>query len=127
MGAPRGNSSGPATKGNIEAAKSAAKKYIPSPKHEIGGWGSPNPIKSKKEGQKLLNTGISDGKQIYNITKGGKFVKFQPDNSPNNGYHAYEITKLSDLPQRVAKKMYSSGLIDFKTYKKLLKNNFGGK
>lgn len=32
-------------------------KYAPSPKHEPGGWGSENPIRTPQEGQHLLETG----------------------------------------------------------------------
>lgn len=51
-------------------------KYVPTKKHDVGGFGSPNPVKTQKEGQKLLDTGYKDGKQIYNITDNGDIVKF---------------------------------------------------
>ena len=127
MGAPRGNASGPNTKGNKEAAKAKGMKYVPSPKHDKGGWGTPNPITSKKEGQALLNSGVIDGKQVYNITKDGKIVKFQPDNTPQNGYHAYQVNNIKDIKPPVAKKMYDVGLIDYKTYLKIIKNKLEGK
>ena len=41
--------------------------YMPSPKHDEG-WGSNNPIKTQEEGQRLLDSGYRDGKQIYNVT-----------------------------------------------------------
>ena len=127
MGAPRGNPSGPSTKGNTEAAKNKGMTYIPSPKHEIGGWGTLNPIKTKREGQKLLNNGIMDGKQVYNVTKDGKIIKFQPDNTPQNGYHAYQVNNIKDIKPPVAKKMYDAGFIDYKTYIKIIKNKLEGK
>ncbi len=127
MGAPAGTSNGPKTKGNKEAAKEKGPKYAPTRKHEAGGWGSPNPIKSQKEGQELLESGIQDGKQIYNVTKDGDIVKFQPDNTPQNGYHAYVVTDDKSISSSIAKKLFSAGKIDQKTYKKIIKNKFGGK
>ena len=97
-------------------------KYDPSPKHEPGhGWGSDNPIKSEIEGQHLLDTGVHDGKQIYNVTSDGKMVKFQPDNTPNNGYHAYEVSKPRDIPTSVLKQLLSNGQISHSDYLKFLK------
>ena len=88
------------------------KVYAPSPKHaEKGGWGSPNPISSNEEGQHLLDSGYPDGKQVYNVTKDGKIVKFQPANTPTNEYHSYEINKPRDLPSKVRKQMEKDGLL----------------
>ncbi len=96
--------------------------YDPSPKHEPGhNWGSENPIKSKEEGQKLLDTGYKDGKQVYNITDEGKIVKFQPDNTPGNGYHAYEVSKPRDIPASILKQMLSDGKITKSEYNRLRK------
>ena len=96
--------------------------YDPSPKHEPGhNWGSENPIKSKEEGQKLLDTGYKDGKQVYNITDGGVVVKFQPDNTPGNGYHAYEVSKPRDIPSSILKQMLSDGRISRADYNRLRK------
>ena len=97
-------------------------KYEPSPKHEAGhGWGSKNPVKSHNEGQHLLDTGYQHGKQIYNVTSEGKLVKFQPDGSPNNGYHSYEVTSPPDIPPSILKKMYQDGKITKTDYNKYLK------
>lgn len=83
--------------------------YAPSPKHEPGhNWGSQNPIKSQSEGQKLLDTGYKDGKQVYNVTGEGDIVKFQPDGTPNNGYHAYKVSKPRDIPNSSDKVVTSS-------------------
>ena len=96
--------------------------YDPSPKHEPGhNWGSENPIKSKAEGQKLLNSGYSSGKQIYNVTKDGVIVKFQPDNTPGNGYHAYKVSKPRDIPSSVLKQMLADGKITKTDYNRLRK------
>ena len=97
-------------------------KYSPSPKHESGhNWGSVNPIKTQEEGQHLLNTGYTNGKQIYNVTSEGKIVKFQPDNTPQNGYHSYEVSKPKDIPITVLRKMLADSKITKSEYKKLSK------
>ena len=105
-----------------EHSKPLPPKYDPSPKHiPDRGWGTDNPIKTEAEGQKLLDTGIRDGKQIYNITDEGKIVKFQPDNTPNNGYHSYEVSKPRDIPASVLKSMLDKGLISHAEYVKFRK------
>lgn len=93
--------------------------YVPSPKHEPGGWGSHNPIHSLEEGQQLLDSGYHDGKQIYNITSGNIIVKFQPDNTPNNGYHSYEVSKPRDIPSKVLKEMLEDGKLSRAQYNKI--------
>ena len=106
---------------NENEEEDKAPVYVPSPKHDKGGWGSNNPIKTQEEGQQLLDSGYSDGKQIYNITKDGKFVKFQPDNTPNNGYHSYEVSKPRDIPGSVLKQMLTDGKISKAEYNKIRK------
>lgn len=88
---------------------------------EKGGWGSPNPISSNEEGQHLLDSGYPDGKQVYNVTKDGKIVKFQPANTPTNEYHSYEINKPRDLPSKVRKQMEKDGLLSKSDSNKLRK------
>ena len=95
--------------------------YDPSPKHDNGGWGSNNPIKTVEEGQHLLDTGYSDGKQIYNVTDEGVIVKFQPDNTPNNGYHSYEVSKPRDIPTDILKQMLNDEKISKAEYNKIRK------
>lgn len=95
--------------------------YIPSPKHDKGGWGSNNPIKTMEEGQQLLDSGYHDGKQVYNVTDDGTIVKFQPDNTPNNGYHSYEVSKPRDIPPSILKQMLSDGIITKTEYNKIRK------
>ena len=99
-------------------------KYIPSPKHVPGHsfkGASVNPIKSEAEGQYLLDTGYKDGRQVYNITQEGKIVKFQPDGSPENSYHSYEVSKPRDIPPQVLKQMYNDGKISKTEYNKYRK------
>lgn len=95
--------------------------YNPSPKHDKGGWGSNNPIKTQEEGQRLLDSGYHAGKQVYNVTDNGTVVKFQPDNTPNNGYHSYEVSKPRDIPSSILKQMLSDGKISKAEYNKIRK------
>ena len=95
--------------------------YMPSPKHDEGGWGSNNPIKTQEEGQRLLDSGYRDGKQIYNVTDSRKIVKFQPDNSLNNGYHSYEVSKPRDIPASILKQMLQDGKITRAEYNRIRK------
>lgn len=59
-------------------------------------------------------------------------VKFQPDNSPDNGYHSYQVYSPPDIPTTVLKQMYKDGKItksDYKKFmkgKKVMKHNFIG-
>ena len=50
-----------------------------------------------------------NGKQVYNVFSDGKIVKFQPDNSPENGYHSYEVSSPRDIPNNVRKEMGNDG------------------
>ena len=93
--------------------------YKPSIKHEPGRWGSPNPITNHMEGQKLLESGYKNGKQIFNIMDDGRVVKFQPDNS--GSYHSYEVSKPRDIPTNVLKKMLNDGKISKTEYNKIIK------
>ncbi len=110
------------TQNEGESSNMTPPKYVPSPKHESGhNWGSENPIKSISEGQSLLDTGYHDGRQVYNVTNEGVIVKFQPDGTPENGYHAYEVSKPRDIPISILKEMYNDGKISKTDYKKYMK------
>ena len=96
--------------------------YRPSKKHEKGhNFGSINPINDQSEGQELLDSGYLDGKQYYNITRERIIAKFQPDNTPENGYHSYEVSSPRDIPPSVLKRMYSDGKISRNEYNKFRK------
>ena len=95
--------------------------YVPIRKHEPGSnWGSENPIKTQAEGQRLLDTGIHDGKEVYNVTDEGKVVKFMPDNTPQNGYHAYEVSKPRDIPSSILRRLLEANKISRAEYSRLL-------
>lgn len=109
-----------ATQAEADATISPPPTYIPSPKHNPGsGWGSENPISSPTEGQHLLETGYRQGRQIYNVTSDGGIVKFQPDGTPQNGYHSYKVTSPRDIPSSVLKKMLEDGLISRAQYNRI--------
>ncbi len=105
-----------------EAELNEPSLYAPSPKHdENHGWGSVNPIKSQKEGQRLLDEAFWDERQAYNVTDEGKIVKFQPSGTSNNEYHSYEVSKPRDIPSGILKQFHSAGKITRSEYNKLRK------
>ena len=76
--------------------------------------------------EKLNIQNISDYincKQVYNVTSDGKIVKFQPDNSPENGYHSYEVSSPRDIPNNVRKEMENDGKFRKAVSNKLRKGN----
>ncbi len=97
-------------------------KYKPSQKHVAGyGWGSENPIKTDEEGQRLLDEGYSNGKQVYNVTEDGTIVKFQPDGTPENGYHSYAVRNVSEIvPRSILRRMVQDGKISRHRYNQIL-------
>ena len=48
-----------------------------------------------------------------------KFVKFQPDHTPENGFHAYEVLTPRDIPTSIMKKLLNDGKITKSEYGKL--------
>ena len=96
--------------------------YRPSPKHEPGhNWGSENPIETQEEGQRLLDTGYHHGSQVYNVTSKGKIVKFQPDGTMENGFHAYEVSTPRDIPVSILRQLYNAGIISRAEYNRFRK------
>ena len=119
----RGNPQGSLPLGG-ESGGGASPTYVPSPKHEPGyGWGSENPIGSQAEGQRLLDTGYSNGKQVFNVTDDGTIIKFQPDGTPQNGYHAYPISSPSEIPTSILRQMLSDGIITRHRYNQIINGN----
>ncbi len=109
------------TQASINESIQVPSQYAPSPKHEPGGWGSENPIKSPQEGQHLLETGYTHGKQRYNVTDDGTIVKFQPSNTPGNEYHSYKVDSPRDIPASILKAMLNDGKISKAEYNKIRK------
>ena len=98
--------------------------YAPSPKHEPNhNWGSVNPVKTQAEGQRLLDNGYSNGKQVFNITDDGIIVKFQPDGTPNNGYHSYAIASPNEIPTNILRQMLDDGKITRHRYIQIISGN----
>ncbi|MCR4870920.1 MAG: hypothetical protein K5859_06465 [Atopobiaceae bacterium] len=117
----RGKSQGSLDLGGGGEGAAPKPTYSPSPKHEPGhNWGSENPIRSQEEGQRLLETGYSNGKQIFNVTDDGTIIKFQPDGTPENGYHAYPISSPSEIPTSILRQMVQDGKISRHRYNQIL-------
>lgn len=72
------------------------RQYVPSPKHQIGGWGTLMELEDDVA-QTVLDQGIQSGKQVYGHHE-GRFYVFQPDNA--GGYHGYPIDR-NDVPATV--------------------------
>ena len=76
---------------------------------------------TQADGQHLLDTGYRHGRQVYNITRDGIIVKFQPDGTPNNGYHSYAVFAPQEIPQSILKQMLHDGKIKKSDYNKYVK------
>jgi hypothetical protein len=72
------------------------RNYVPSPKHAPGGWGTLMDL-DNNTAQNVLDNGILDGKQVYNLY-GGKYYTFQSDNV--GGYHGYPVSR-NEVPARI--------------------------
>lgn len=68
-----------------------------------------------------METGYRDGRQIYNISESGQLIKFQPDGTPDNGYHAYVVYGKPDIPPSILKRMLDDGKISRSDYNKYLR------
>ncbi|MCV3773420.1 hemagglutinin repeat-containing protein [Enterobacter sp. RD4-1-1] len=91
-------------------------KYVPSPKHAAGGWGTPMDLSDSKA-QEVLNNSIQGGKQRYGVTD-GKIYEFQPDNV--GGWHGYPIPG-NEAPPKVLRELLSRGDISKVEYNKMIK------
>lgn len=72
-----------------EQVSQLRRQYVPSPKHQIGGWGTLMELEDDVA-QIVLDQGIQNGKQVYGYHQGQCYV-FQPDNA--GGYHGYPIDR----------------------------------
>ncbi|MEQ9553469.1 MAG: hypothetical protein RIM23_28085 [Coleofasciculus sp. G3-WIS-01] len=85
---------------NVTQAKKLRPKYIPSPKHAPGGWGTLMDL-TDEEAQQVLDTGIVSGRQIYGYFN-GQFYEFQSDNV--DGFHGYPVSE-NEVPFNVIKQI----------------------
>ncbi|MGC0935114.1 hemagglutinin repeat-containing protein [Pantoea agglomerans] len=91
-------------------------KYVPSPKHAPGGWGTPMDLSDSKA-QEVLNNSIQGGKQRYGLSD-GKLYEFQPDNA--GGWHGYPIPG-TEAPPKLLREFLARGDISKAEYNKLIK------
>lgn len=89
---------------------------MPSPKHALGGWGTPMDL-SDSQAQNVLNNSIQGGKQKYGLS-GGKLYEFQPDNV--GGWHGYPVQG-TEVPPKVSREFLSRGDISKAEYNKMIK------
>jgi hypothetical protein len=82
----------------VEQVRQLRRQYAPSPKHQIGGWGTLMELEDDVA-QIVLDQGIQSGKQVYGYHEGQSYV-FQADNA--GGYHGYPIDR-NDVPATVLK------------------------
>ena len=68
----------------------------------------------------LLDTGYSNGRQVFNVTEDGTLIKFQPDGTPENGYHAYSISSPSEIPTSILRQMVQDGKISRHRYNQII-------
>jgi hypothetical protein len=80
-------------------------RYVPSPKHALGGWGTIMDL-SAQVAQAVLDKGVVSGRQIYGYFE-GKFYEFQSDNI--YGFHGYPVSQ-NEVPAKVIKQMQDLGL-----------------
>ena len=93
-----------------------APKYVPSPKHDAGGWGTPMDLDDSKA-QEVLGSSILGGKQRYGVSD-GKVYEFQPDNA--GGWHGYPIPE-NEAPASVLRQFVQHGDISKAEYNKMIK------
>lgn len=89
---------------DVGQANKLRPRYVPSPKHALGGWGTLMDL-NDEDAQAILNKGVVNGRQIYGYFE-GKFYEFQSDNV--GGFHGYPVP-LNEVPSKVIKKMQDLG------------------
>jgi len=97
------------------ALGTAERKYVASPKHARGGWGSPMDL-TDEVAQDVLNKGTGYGKQVYGF-RDGKLYIFQPDNA--GGFHGYLASSGIEVPVDVLRQWLDQGVISKVEYEKL--------
>jgi hypothetical protein len=90
---------------DVGQANKLRPRYVPSPKHAPGGWGTLMDL-SDEVAQAVLDKGVVKGRQIYGYYE-GKFYEFQSDNI--YGFHGYPVSQ-NEVPSKVIKQMQDLGL-----------------
>ncbi len=90
---------------DVGQANKLRPRYVPSPKHALGGWGTLMDL-CDEVAQAVLDKGIVSGRQIYGYFE-GKFYEFQSDNA--GGFHGYPIAQ-NEVPSKVIKQMQDLGV-----------------
>lgn len=83
---------------DVNQAKKLRSRYVPSPKHAQGGWGTLMDL-SDEIAQAVLDRGIANGRQIYGYYN-EKFYEFQSDNMV--GFHGYPVDE-NEVPPKIVK------------------------
>ncbi|MDJ0618855.1 MAG: hypothetical protein QNJ63_19290 [Calothrix sp. MO_192.B10] len=81
---------------DVSQAKKLRPRYVPSPKHAKGGWGTFMDL-SDEIAQEVLDRGIVNGRQIYGYYD-EKFYEFQSDNA--GGFHGYPVDQ-NEVPPKI--------------------------
>lgn len=102
--------------GAIFSSGNDAPKYVPSPKHDVGGWGTPMDLEDSAA-QQVLNNSVQGGKQRYGVSD-GKVYEFQPDNV--GGWHGYPVPG-NEVPTSVLRILLQRGDLTKVEYGKLIK------
>ncbi|MFC4419336.1 hemagglutinin repeat-containing protein [Cupriavidus pampae] len=102
--------------GPIFSSSDGAPKYVPTPKHDAGGWGTPMDL-DNVAAQKVLNNSVQGGKQRYGVSD-GKVYEFQPDNV--GGWHGYPVPG-NEVPATALRALLGRGDITRAEYRKLIK------
>ncbi len=89
---------------DVSQANKLRPRYVPSPKHAVGGWGTLMDL-SDQVAQTVLDKGVVNGRQIYGYFE-GKFYEFQSDNA--GGFHGYPVS-LNEVPSKAIKKLQDLG------------------
>jgi len=93
---------------DVGQANKLRKRYVPSPKHALGGWGTLMDL-SDEVAQAVLDKGVVSGRQIYGYFE-GKFYEFQSDNV--GGFHGYPVS-LNEVPSKVIKQIQDLGSVSW--------------
>jgi hypothetical protein len=93
---------------DVGQANKLRPRYVSSPKHALGGWGTIMDL-TDEVAQAVLDKGVVRGRQIYGYFE-GKFYEFQSDNA--GGFHGYPVS-LNEVPSKVIKQIQDLGSVSW--------------